>query len=339
MSVAPTTMLPPEPNSLTAGEAPLPNTKIAIEDDFDVTDFDDVDFSMADEGHPDEVVVDETVASNHFTNDNVSNTSKAANLQRIISPSKQPSVQAHSRPVPRLAQQMPNLPPQIQPTTTGEKVPQLDRTSASTGRPPTTTSHHPIKSMSAPQGVKTEPSGMNQTAKADPGDSTFSSLSAGTLKPPLVPALGSANTSLAPSDTSNGPPLFFSARAASMLQTPNPSGPPPIAVFNPHAESPSIRKTAGVDHTKSMKLWKETDPAKETSQIVNLTAKSNQSGMEGTRRIGMPPNTASPIANRSSYKPPLKRPHDGGNFQGYVLSPVVMPVADDLCQTSSASAK
>ena len=311
----PTTILPPESKPLKAEEAPLPNTKIAVEDDFDVTDFDDVDFSMAEEAHPDEVVVDEASGSSHSGNDNVSNISKAANLQRIISPSKQqqPPAQAQSRPIPRLAQQIPNLPPQMQLATTGEKVPQPDRMSAPTGKPPTTASHYAIKSMSAPQGAKTEPSGMNQPTKADSEDFTFS---AGTLKPSLAPALGSANTSLAPSDAPNAPPLFFSARAASMLQTPNPSGPPPIAAFNPHAESPSIRKTAGVDHTKSMKLWKETDPAKETSQIINLAAKSNHSGVEGMRRIGMPPNAASPIANRSSYKPPSKRPHEGGNFQG-----------------------
>lgn len=103
------------------------------------------------------------------------------------------------------------------------------------------------------------------------------------------------------------PPVgFFTARAAESVQ--NISGVSLKApAFNPHLESPSIRKTAGVDHTKTLPIGKDivavspvTMPPR--SDFVNPQA-------DKVRRVGMPVGMASPLRNRTSYKPPqIKRP-------------------------------
>ncbi|KAF7719130.1 Uncharacterized protein PECH_001759 [Penicillium ucsense] len=58
-------------------------------------------------------------------------------------------------------------------------------------------------------------------------------------------------------DSSNQPPPtvgFFSARAADQLRDNPNAAAIPGSQFDPHAESPSIRKTAGIDHTKTVAL-------------------------------------------------------------------------------------
>ncbi|KAL9042264.1 MAG: hypothetical protein Q9180_000732, partial [Flavoplaca navasiana] len=113
------------------------------------------------------------------------------------------------------------------------------------------------------------------------------------------------------------PPLgFFTARAAETIQSA--SGIPPQAPsFNPHLESPSIRKTAGVDHTKTKPVARELvgappPPAVSSASRPNFVNPQVDKG----RRVGMPGGVASPLANRSSYKPPqMKRPADGTTMQ------------------------
>jgi DNA repair and recombination protein RAD52 len=104
---------------------------------------------------------------------------------------------------------------------------------------------------------------------------------------------------------------FYSARAVEMLRE-NPRGSPMAPKFDPHAESPSIRKTAGIDHTKSVPVSKpmlfgsSQSPAAPTRNFINPSTDIH-------RRIGAPGGNngmASP-ANKgfttSSYRP-LTRP-------------------------------
>lgn len=111
-----------------------------------------------------------------------------------------------------------------------------------------------------------------------------------------------------PSGTPSGG--FFSARAVDLLRdNPNsvPSGAPQ---FDPHAESPSIRKTAGVDHTKSIPISRpmlssaSPAPSNNPRDYVNPAA-------DMQRRVGAPAPAASPVARGpsvSSYRP-LTRPN------------------------------
>ena len=117
------------------------------------------------------------------------------------------------------------------------------------------------------------------------------------------------------SDSSNtaeyeAPAGFFTARAAESVQ--NVSGVPVKALaFDPHLESPSIRKTAGVDHTKTKPVGRDSIGALPMSGPQFRTNFVNPQ-TDNTRRVGMPVGAASPLQNRGSYKPPqMKRAVEG----------------------------
>lgn len=95
---------------------------------------------------------------------------------------------------------------------------------------------------------------------------------------------------------------------------------PRNSAFNPHAQSPSIRRTSGIDHNTSHKVTAvdvqkakvvgqpNAHPHAGPSNFVNPQA-------DPARRIGVPPSAGqSPMANRGLYRPPgpavsaVKRP-------------------------------
>jgi len=131
-----------------------------------------------------------------------------------------------------------------------------------------------------------------------------------------TPSANDSTLAHAPDVPINGAIGFVTGRAAEALtksDTPT-SALPRNSAFNPHAESPSIRRTTGIDHTTSTKVTHvEVQKAKGAPppahhNFVNPTA-------DPARRIGMPPPAAhSPLANRGSYRPPgappaaVKRP-------------------------------
>lgn len=135
---------------------------------------------------------------------------------------------------------------------------------------------------------------------------------------------------------------FFSARAVATDTNQSATIPQnKQALFNPKAESPSIRKTPGIDHSSSKPLTRSGQHVPPPSQTGGSSAGTpsrpsagggphggalgtsaaagtggNVSkghavnpGLDQARRIGAPGGPASPLANRNSYKPPtMKRP-------------------------------
>lgn len=136
------------------------------------------------------------------------------------------------------------------------------------------------------------------------------------LPPPRLPqdaqlaidAHPNDTTSLDSSNTSeHEPPVgFFTARAAESLQS-GPVSAMKAPAFNPHLESPSIRKTAGVDHSKTKPVGRDIVGAPLAPAVPRASFTNAQS--DKTRKVGMPMGAASPLQNRGSYKPPqMKRP-------------------------------
>ena len=131
----------------------------------------------------------------------------------------------------------------------------------------------------------------------------------------------------------NMPPVgFYSARGASHVTQDNQAGPLNTSImpkFNPHAESPSIRKTAGIDHSKSVPVKRGLagdassallaregvpPPPAPSRDFVNLSADMH-------RRIGAPGVAMqSPSGkggmNASAYRPPTMRGQDSQGSNG-----------------------
>lgn len=92
-----------------------------------------------------------------------------------------------------------------------------------------------------------------------------------------------------------------------------------FAPFNPHADSPSIRRTCLINGGKSEPIKRSAIAAatggdstpSDKSDFVNPAADPN-------RRIGMPAGRQSPAMNRGAYKPPsnVKRPATGMSEPG-----------------------
>jgi DNA repair and recombination protein RAD52 len=137
---------------------------------------------------------------------------------------------------------------------------------------------------------------------------------------------------------------FFSARAVDLLRENPNSIPPGAPQFDPHAESPSIRKTAGVDHTKSIPIKRPmlstASPAIASPAIASPAPKPNprdyvNPGADLQRRVGAPGSGVRSPVNRgqsvSSYRP-LTRPNPD---QRSVSNPVaasrgIVPPAQNL---------
>ncbi|KAL9068868.1 MAG: hypothetical protein Q9157_006372 [Trypethelium eluteriae] len=140
---------------------------------------------------------------------------------------------------------------------------------------------------------------------------------------------------------------FITSRAAEALTK---SDTPPaqansVPAFNPHAESPSIRRTSGINHAKSEPIVRK-NLAGSTGQTPGSPlgplheSPNNATGAHAaprptkslgqgpanfvnpqsdpSRRIGMPAGGASsPLANRGGYRPPvMKRPAPGSETPG-----------------------
>lgn len=99
---------------------------------------------------------------------------------------------------------------------------------------------------------------------------------------------------------------FFTARAAETVQNGS-SLPLKAPAFNPHLESPSIRKTAGVDHTKTKPVGRDSIPM--SPSLLPPRPNFVNPQVDKNRKVGMPAGAASPLQNRNSYRPlQIKRP-------------------------------
>ncbi|KAJ5176315.1 DNA repair and recombination protein radC [Penicillium canariense] len=101
---------------------------------------------------------------------------------------------------------------------------------------------------------------------------------------------------------------FFSARAADLLRDNPNAAPIPGSQFDPHAESPSIRKTAGIDHTKTVAVVRTgngVSPAPDKARPRDYVSPAP----DFQRRVGGP---GGPTAGPGS---PLSRGPSAGSFR------------------------
>ncbi|RDL37833.1 Uncharacterized protein BP5553_05266 [Venustampulla echinocandica] len=313
-----------------------------LDDEFG--DFDEADFGVGDpDAHPDEVVLPgPSAASNRPTAARSGNSGASSGLQ------------AHSRPTTSRPQAMAAPPGRPQNGT----VTNSGGNAAPQPQPQPQTPHSGFTrsaSNGSGQGIRAAQDPVNQSRPALQGQSH--PIAGRILMQPsrngAVSAPGSPGRVHKPSDGSDAASLppqgagFYSARAATML--PEGQGqegvPAPIPnnmpVFNPHAESPSIRKTPGVDHKSSKPLTKDLKHVPGSTQAAPGPAPGPRGNivtpqLDTTRRIGAP-NNPSPMSNRSMYKPPLKRPVDsgGGGFNSARTPLVDLPANEPIAGSTT----
>ncbi|KAJ4396559.1 DNA repair protein rad52 [Gnomoniopsis smithogilvyi] len=226
-----------------------------------IGEFDEVDFNIVeDDEHPDEVCVPQ---QNEKPVPQFNNRPNAPNLQ----PPTRPLSRSHSAGNPPRA---PQTPAQAYPPRPGPQNPQNQTAS----RP-----QHPLQqqmNQSRPQNGQ-NPQGLNSSNN------------------------GSHQTPPQAQVQNGGPPLdgvgFLSARAVKQIvgqedveKAKLPSAPLSTQAFNPNAESPSIRKTPGIDHTKSK-------PVNRSGQHVAPT-ESSKIGEASGKNPGPTPITLAAVAGK-----------------------------------------
>ena len=253
-------------------------------------DFDEADFNVPQSDHPDEVMLNHSLSSEHFR-------------RRNSLPGKAGFIATRTT------------------ENNGLQTP-LSRTCYTTSDPATslkTPIHGAASSSALPSHGSDGPQKLNMEMKPQ-----LISAPPQEAKPPMTEqqlpkthlpqghSISSEALSLDSSSTSeHNPPVgFFTARAAESLQT-GLCIPLKAPAFNPHLESPSIRKTAGIDHTKTKPVGREAVGAPPQLPVARANFVNPQS--DKTRRVGMPMGAPSPLQNRGSYKPPqMKRAVDNG---------------------------
>lgn len=259
--------------------------------------FDEVDLAVAPDGPPDGVALNSSVASRQFR-------------QNVGLPQKKDTYPLpHTLSKPRPAPPGPAFSPQTPSAASTSGWAQSVKIEASTTTPqpqraPSSPAHIPSNRI---PGAPAAPSAALNSRPAELIPSARAVPNTDRVAPNNTPPLDSSNTT-----EHNAPVGFFTARAAESLQK-GVALPSSVPNFNPHLESPSIRKTAGVDHTKSKPVRTETLGAATIAAAVPSRTNFVNPQADTSRKVGMPVGAGSPLQNRGSYKPPqMKRPADAG---------------------------
>lgn len=275
-----------------------------FDDDFGGGDLDDTDFS-----HPDEVHLDDSRAMESPAQRQAQSNAQRNGVQRMQSmPNVRPSNVQPPQPLQGL--QGPQRPPGVQ-------RPQGGMMQAQSGRmlpPQTPGAQRPSAPVNGPSGYDGAGSRSTSSSAEEGQPQQQKNEAAGAQPEEYQPPM--------PTEPPAGIPAgFVTGRSASFLnQAAEGKAVAPPAAFNPHAESPSIRRTQGVNPNKSAPIMRESlgnalanaanGGPQQNQQQGNGPNRSNfiNPAVDPTRRIGMPGGGGPP--NRGAYKPPsaVKRP-------------------------------
>ncbi|KAE8353928.1 hypothetical protein BDV28DRAFT_147630 [Aspergillus coremiiformis] len=289
--------LPPRPTHAVKSSSNSVDTAFDVDGEFGSDLFDEADFGEATTGNPDEVVIGSDIQK-------FQQPPTPMNRQNGPPPYRAPpqhNFTASARPNSAIV--TPSKPGRpLSHAAAGRQIPPP----ALNGRP-----NHPIPAHNQQQ---TLPNGRILPPGQQRPNQDIALLGTGGQVPikrePIPNATDPRSQDMLPPGGSPMPSAsFFSARAVDLLRDNPQVGAAPA--FDPHAESPSIRKTAGVDHTKSVPISKPmlagASPAANTTRdFINPAADMHRKiGAPGSNGIGSPMNRGQ---TTSSYRP-LTRPN------------------------------
>ncbi|GFF65190.1 DNA repair and recombination protein radC [Aspergillus lentulus] len=249
--------------------------------------FDEADFGVTASGNPDEIVLELETQAKPQPPTPVK-TGHQGNFHRPNA-----AVVTPSRPERPFNQTVNNRQPSVPPTLNQRHNPALQNQYVGQRQP-------------VPQGQQQNFQNSRMAPPDQPRTSQDSNLPGAAGQMPIKREFDAKAQDTAPpaSSPSIPPASFFSARAVDLLRE-NPHTAVNAPQFDPHAESPSIRKTAGVDHSKSVPISKPMLAG--ASPASNNTRDFINPSTDMHRKIGAPGGTGSPMMNRgqttSSYRP------------------------------------
>ncbi|KAI9756337.1 MAG: DNA repair protein rad52 [Lichina confinis] len=345
-------------------------------------DFDEADFN---EGHlrehPDEIILDQSVAPRHAVGQGNSDGFGARQPNGPVAP-PDPAHAKNGRPVSGATSAAPNHQPPGQPQHGGHQamanVPAQPRTPVHGQRMsnpmPPRQYVGPTHSTGAPQQraaqqLPSAPRNGMGSATNKPHFQQQSHMPANTRAPAPAPhpqpqhgmhqSRAGNNAQQEPPQHIDPPVGFYPAGAAQMLQETPALVASKVPTFNPHAESPSIRKTSGVDHSRSKPVNKDLLGALHTAAATGgggpsaglgqshqhqhqqqsipprIGANITNPQLDTARRIGMP-NSPSPMHGRPPYKPPGPATNGKRSLEG-VSIPQPRPPLNDISVNSAGA--
>ena len=304
-----------------------------------LVELDEADLCISEEGHPDEVTIPDTKSQNQPLQQPATKPSRPP-----IQPPPPPHGRSYSGPPPR--------------------QPQTPNNVGRTG--PSGVVEHSNGALNSAQNARSQSASVARPASHNQGPGCAShlpsaqarDLSSGGQRPPqnFVPQQIPQQHQYPPAQQPpSGEIGFFSAKG--VVNAPEGKDPDTMITanaprFDPKHESPSIRKTPGIDHSSSKPVSRNgTHVPPASSQSNNGTSGHSNGGLTGpgrpggfvggfkapvpkrlhgsnvvnphmnqARQIGAPGGGASPLANRGQYKPPMKRPMTG-DYQGQGQGP------------------
>ncbi|MCJ1225424.1 DNA repair protein rad52 [Toensbergia leucococca] len=306
-----------------------------LDDEFGSDEFDEADFSVSHEDHPDEVVLESAVSAHIESGDNVPTKDLTVGFQEANNRTDQQLRPPHARaaqaqPVFSVVASDPQTPLTGRTSTMAPPTKIIEAQNSGLQNqqpliPSLRQQGHSAMNLAQPPPLRSPPDGAPGMTR---GARSLSHLPAPQCK--MEPENTALDGTLPLDSSSMGdhePPVgFFTARFADSIQNGG-AQPSDASLFNPHLESPSIRKTAGVDHTKTKPVGREAIGTLPVA-VPPRTAFINPQ-IDKTRRVGMPVGAGSPLQNRSSYKPPqMKRPAESNGHQ--YLRPALSDVTSAL---------
>ncbi|KAL2843978.1 DNA repair and recombination protein radC [Aspergillus pseudodeflectus] len=305
--------LPPRPGMAARGNPPVENTLQDLDAEFGSDVFDETDFNVGDGGNPDEIVVD-------------------TDPQRMYQP---PAPASRASVPPRPASYASGAPTRTNPNVVTPSRPERPMNQIQGARlipnqtthrqtyPPAVQDQYANQRRSVPP--QDAPRQFQNGMHIPPGQqrTSYDSTASGPVAQVPIKQEFGANAQPAqaqgtaapgtPGVDSQRPPVvgFFSARGVDMLRDNPHSAATSAPAFDPHAESPSIRKTAGVDHTKSVPISKPmlvgaSPAANQPRDFINPSTDMHRKiGAPGGSGVGSPMNRG---PTTSSYRP-LTRPN------------------------------
>ncbi|KAE8373440.1 hypothetical protein BDV26DRAFT_285118 [Aspergillus bertholletiae] len=285
--------LPPRPTDARKNSSNPASVAFDADGEFGSDLFDEADFGVAATGNPDEIVID-------------------PGTQKFQQPPT--PMNRQNGPAPYRGQQHNAIPaarPNSAVVTPSKPERPLNQAAVPRQIPPPSLNSRPNPTAAAPNPQHNLPGGRILPGQPKPNQDTALP-SAGGQMPIKREQVPNPNDSrpldmLPPGSSPMPPASFFSARAVDLLRdNPQTNAAP---AFDPHAESPSIRKTAGVDHSKSVAISKPMLAG--VSPTANNTRDFVNPSQDMHRKIGAPGGIGNPM-NRSqttsSYRP-LTRPN------------------------------